>query len=67
MFNSMSEAPRDGTPILAFWFNGCAWECAVVWWGGDVTYPWSAGYSAYPADKFDCWQAIKYPKMPREL
>lgn len=58
----IETAPHDGTPILAFWFNGCGWECVVVWWGADVTYPWCAGFNDYPADKFDCWQRIAFPR-----
>lgn len=65
--NPMESAPHDGTPILAFWFNDCAWECAVVWWGGDCTYPWRADHNDYPADKFDCWQHIRYPAMPKDI
>lgn len=61
IFNEMEGAPRDGTPILAYWFNGCGWECAVVWWGGGVTYPWCAGFNDYPEDKFDYWMSIQYP------
>jgi hypothetical protein len=57
----MDTAPKDGTPILAFWDNGCGWECVVVWWGGGEPYPWSADWNSYPADKFDCWQEIQYP------
>ena len=60
----MDGAPHDGTPILAFWDNGCVWECVVVWWSGDEPYPWNAGFNAYPADKFDCWQTITYPEYP---
>jgi hypothetical protein len=59
----MKDAPHDGTQILAFWYNGCSWECAVVWWGGDVTYPWRCGINNdYPDDKFDCWQHIRWPR-----
>lgn len=58
---SMEFAPKDGTPLLGFWDNGCGWECVVVWWCGRDTYPWEAGFNSYPADKFDCWQSISYP------
>lgn len=62
MFSEMDSSPRDGTPILAFWDNGCGWDCVVVWWSRyDKDYPWQADHNAYPEDKFDYWQTITYP------
>jgi hypothetical protein len=58
----IEKAPKDGTPIHAFWHNGCGWESEVVWWSGDVTYPWAARHNDYPPDKFDYFQYISYPK-----
>lgn len=57
------NTPRDGTPILACWDNGCGWDYEVVWWGRDPHYPWSTQGSggSYPEDKFDAWQPLPPP------
>lgn len=54
----MSEAPRDGTWIVAIYDGGNRDIPVCVRWLPDDTYPWSSHDNAYPESRIEGWLPV---------
>lgn len=58
----IETAPKDGTPILAWAWDGCGH--VVIWWDDDGRRPWTSTTGETFAEDVTHWQPVPLPPPP---